>query len=1163
MRLSTLCPFVSLTLSLAAICLGQEARGTILGRVTDSSAAVVPGVSVVITSKSTGVATSVQTNEQGNYLAPYLIPGLYQVTAERSGFKRFLREAIELRVSDRLEVNITLEVGQPTEQITVVAETPLLETASASMGQVIDARRVADLPLPHGNPYHLIQLAPGANFAAPHQRNDRPYEPTNIVGYAIDGAKANRSEVMLDGVPNTSTSETAGEVIASYVPPADAVAEFKVQTAAFDSSIGQTEGGVVNISLKSGTNDFHGTAYYVKMAPEMTANTFFGNRSGTPRGNFRYNRWGTMASGPVVLPKLYNGRSRTFYMYSYEGIHETRPRGTTLTVPTEPQRKGDFSALLALGSRYQIYDPSTRRPAAGGLFQSDPFPGNIIPPSQINAVAKNILSYYALPAPGAGTADGVNNLPLPNEPEPNKYYTHTARVDHNLGHSHRIFARANVYRRNDSYNDWFKNEATGRMLQFLSRGASFDEVYTISPSLVMNLRYGYNRFIRSGEDSNPLSRGFDLTKLGFPAAYNNAIDPAIRRFPYIKIDGYASTTNNNVRNMPTDIHSLIGTVENMRGAHSLKAGLEYRVYRECLRAPDNVSTGWFTFSTNWTRGPMSNSAASPIGQGLASLLLGLPTTGVVERRDSYAEESTVWAAYFQDDWKLTRRLTMTLGLRYELEGPMTERFNRSVRGFDYGAVLPIEAQVKANYASNPTPEVQASQFNVRGGLTFAGVGGQPRTLWERDRNNLIPRVGLAYNLTPKTVVRAGYGIFYGFLGERRGDVIQTGFSRATNMVPTLDGGLTFIATLANPFPEGILEPTRASLGAMTNVGQDITFFNTKPATPYGQRWQLSIQRELPQRVVVEAAYVGNRGTGIETTRQLNATPIQYLSRTGERDTQTINYLSANLPSPYYPLLPGTGRASSLISRASLLTAYPHFTGATTTTNEGYSWYHALQTRVERRFTGGYTIQAAYGWSKLMEATEFLNDGDPAPSEVISSQDYPHRLSLSWICELPFGRGRKLLSGVNPVIAQIAGGWQVQGIYSAQSGTALGFGNMIFRGNLKDIPLPKNQRTPERWFNVDAGFERSSSRALSYAYRGHSMRFSGVRGDGINTWDMSAIKDTRINERAKIQFRAEFLNALNHAEFMEPNTTPSSTAFGAITAEKRYPRSIQLGVKLIY
>ena len=350
---------------------------------------------------------------------------------------------------------------------------------------------------------------------------------------------------------------------------------------------------------------------------------------------------------------------------------------------------------------------------------------------------------------------------------------------------------------------------------------------------------------------------------------------------------------------------------------------------------------------------------------------------------------------------------------------------------------------------------------------------------------------------------------------------------------------------------------------MTYVGQGISFFNTKPLAPYMQRWQFSIQREFPHRVVLDLAYVGNRGTHIETTRDLNALPVVYLSRTGERDQPLIDYLSANLPNPFYPLLPGTARAGTLISRATLLTAYPHFTSVSTTTNEGYSWYHSLQVKADKRFSRGYTVQVAYTWSKFMEATGFLNEGDPAPAKCISDQDYPHRLSLSWIWELPFGRGRRFLANANRVTSALVSGWQVQGIYAAQAGQALGFGNVIFRGNLKDIPLPKNQRTPDRWFNIDAGFERDSRRQLSYAARVMSFRFSGIRGDGINQWDLSVIKDTRIREGMKLQFRGEFLNAFNHVLFSNPNTSVTSTAFGTITSEKGYPRRIQLGVKLVY
>jgi hypothetical protein len=1152
----------------SGLCWSQEARGTILGRVTDHSDAVVPGVTVRIINNATGITTPVETNERGNYQAPYMSPGVYRISAEKTGFKRFVREGIELRLNDRLEVNILLELGDLSDTITVTAETPLLETASASQGQVVDSRRVAELPIPHGMPFALIQLAPGVAYAAAESVSDRPFEPTSIIGYTMDGTRSNRSEVIVDGVPNTSTGDSRNQVIAAWVPPADVVAEFKVQTASFDATVGNTEGGVVNISLKSGGNDLHGTAYYSKMDPVLTANLFSSNRTGRPRGDFTYGRWGGMSSGPVVLPRIYSGRNRTFYLYGYEGIHANRPRGQTLTVPTAKEREGDFSELLGLGSRYQIYDPGTRRPVAAGRFQSDPFAGNLIPAPRISTIARNLLKLYALPTT-QGTADGQNNLPMPDEPEKATYYTHVFRLDHNVSDRQRIFSRVNVYKSDMKYNDWFKNVSTGRLFNFLSRGAAFDDVYSFSPTFVMNLRYGYNRYVRT-YDGRKEAVGFDLTTLGFPAAWNNAIDPAIRRFPRLTIAGYTATypwplASNSISTLwrPTDTHNLTAAFDKVISAHSLKFGLEFRIYRENQYSNDNTCTGQLDFGATWTAGPLDNSPAAPIGQGLASLLLGLPTGGRAVRQDSYAEESTVWAPYFQDDWKITRRLTLTLGLRYELEGPLTERFNRTIRGLDYQAALPIEAPVKANYAKSPTPEVPPDQFRVRGGLTFAAVNGLPRTLWQRDRNNLMPRIGLAYNLAQKTVLRGGYGVFFGFLGTRRGDVIQTGFSQETSLIPSLDGGLTFVATLANPFPNGLQEPLGAKLGLMTYVGQAVTFIDTAPLAPYMQRWQLSLQHELPRRIVIDAGYVGNRGTHVETTRDLNAVPIQYLSRSPVRDDGTINYLTANLPNPFYPLLPGTGRAGTLIPRYSLLTGYPQFTSLTTTTNEGYSWYHSLQVKAEKRFSGGYTLQAAYTFSKLMEAVDFLSPGDPAPYRTISDQDYPQRITISGIYELPFGRGRRWASGARGVARVLLSGWQAQGVYGGQSGQALGFGNAIFNGDVKNIPLPRGQRTVERWFNTAAGFERDTRKQFSYNLRAFPLRFSGVRADGINNWDLSVIKDAAINERMKIQFRGEFLNALNHAQFSNPSTDPYSTAFGTITSERANPRRIQLGLKFVY
>jgi hypothetical protein len=487
-----------------------------------------------------------------------------------------------------------------------------------------------------------------------------------------------------------------------------------------------------------------------------------------------------------------------------------------------------------------------------------------------------------------------------------------------------------------------------------------------------------------------------------------------------------------------------------------------------------------------------------------------------------------------------------------------------VRGFDPNAKLSITDAAQAAYAKSPTPEIPASQFKALGGLLFAGIGGQPNTLWDRQTKNIMPRFGLAYSLDRKTVLRAGYGLFFTSMGLRRGDVVQSGFSYTTNLVPTLDNGLTFIANLANPFPTGVTEPVGAAAGVNTFLGQGVTSFNTGLKTPYMQRWQFSAQRELPGRMVVEASYVGNRGTRIEINRDLNATPLQYLSTLPVRDQPKIDYLSTNLPNPFAGLLPGTGRNGASIGRSALFAAYPQFTSVTTTNNQGYSWYHSLQMKIDKRFSRGFTMQGTYTYSKFMQATEYLNGGDPTPTRVISDQDFPHRLAASGIWELPFGRGRKLAPNVSRGVNLLINGWQLQGIYTFQSGPPLSWGNYILYGSPNDIVLPPDQRSAEKWFNTsNTLWETASAKQLGSNVRTFPLRFSGIRSMATNNWDLSVIKNTRITEKLNIQFRAESLNAFNHQTFAAPNTTPSSTAFGTVTGIRGYPRRLQMGIKAIF
>ena len=1152
---------------LAGTALAQEARGTLTGTVRDPSKSVIPGATVTITNLAMGTAVTVVTNDAGLFQAPYLLPGAYKVETELSGFKTYVRE-VQVRVNDRIELDVTLEVGDAKETVTVTAETPLLRTTDASLGEVVDARRVMELPTPHGDPYALIGLASGVSYTGS-VRLDRPFEPTHIVGYAMDGTRGNRSDLTIDGVPSTATAN-AGEVIASYVPPADLVQEFKVQTATFDASMGNTEGGVTNVSIKSGTNDLHGTAYLNKTPKQLFANDFFANSNKIPLADFTYNRYGGTAGGPVVMP-WYDGRRKTFFMYGFEGIRETRPRNNgTPTVPTDKMRSGDFSELLAIGPQYQIYNPFTRRSIGGGRIQADPFPGNIIPSQMINPVAKAALEYIARPLT-AGNADGTNNFQQPSLPETIKYASNTVRIDHVLTGKQRMYGRYSWYNRNSDYNNYFHNLATGEWFKFISRQVAFDHVYVMNATTVLNLRYGYNWFVR-GTDTNPGNHGFDLTSLGFPASYNSMIPGDIRRFPRFDITGYQGTGFGG-EYRPNETHSFIATMNKAVGSHSFRTGLEFRRYRETSEFFGNNQTGQFTFDSAWTRGPLDNSTSAPnsIGQSFAAFLLGLPTSGTIARSASYDEASTTYGLYFQDDWKLGSRLTLNLGVRYEVEAALREARNRSVRGFDPAAVQPMEAAARAALNTAATG-VSLDQFHVRGGLTFAGVDGQPAALYTTPKNNWMPRIGATYKLDEKTVLRAGYGVFYGFLGQRRGDVITTGFSSNTSMAVSLNNGLNFIETLSNPFLGGMQEPRGAAEGIQTFLGQSITFFDPEPKSPRMQRWQVGIQRELPGRWVVNASYVGNHGTDLQTSRNLNATPNQYLSSSPTRDQATINYLSALVPNPFSGLMPATAGntfRSATIARERLLRPYPQFDAVNTTTNEGWSWYHALQAGVDKRFSSGYTLGANYTYSRFTEALDFLNAADPTPWEGISNQDVPHRFTVSGIWELPYGHGRRFGATSPAAVNAVLGGWQLQGIYTHQTGFPLGnWGNLLFTGSLDDIALPAGERTIGHWFNTDAGFNKVSAQQLGSNVRTFPFRMASVRADGVDNVDLSVIKNARIMNGKSLQFRFEAINALNHPQFPAlggNSLSPVAAVFGQLvtSAQQNYARRTQITIKFLF
>ena len=706
-----------------------------------------------------------------------------------------------------------------------------------------------------------------------------------------------------------------------------------------------------------------------------------------------------------------------------------------------------------------------------------------------------------------------------------------------------------------------------------------DDVLVLSPSTVLDLHYGITQ---EETPEQRLSAGIDLSSFGFSPALLSLLNPKTQTFPNIFLNSSTDLLkgtnfscnrscigksfsgfgnfNNGDGNITGMLHQFAGTMTTSHGSHDLHYGAEFRLYRSFANnRPFDISPG-FQFLANYTNGPFNNSAAAPIGQELAALELGIPTTGQITRSASYAIQNTYVGWFLQDNWRITPRLTINAGLRLESESSVTERFDRSVRGFNTTDANPIAAQATANYTKNPIPQIPVSQFQVRGGLLFAGP--EAHNLWDQPSITWLPRFGIAYQIEKNTVIRGGFGIFYDTIGVNRSPAIQIGFTATTTLVPTLDNGQTYVATLANPFPNGLsTAPVGAAGGLATGLGQSLTFYPTSRLQPYSQRWSFDVQHLLPAGFLIDVGYVGNKAIHLPVSRNINSTPQQYLSTLPARDQVTINSLSAQVPNPFFGL---NSIYPSTIQVADLLRPFPEFGDIIETRNNGSSWYHALQMRAERRFVHGYTLNAAYTWARLSEATTYLNDGDVNLYRSIGSIDRRHRVALSGIWEVPVGRGRPFFSDMDGPLNAIFGGWQLNGSYTWQSGAPLSFGDVIFTGTSPDqINLPSGQRSVDQFINTTL-FERSSSKQRQFDIRTFPKMFSNVRGPTQLQFNMSAFKDFIFADRWLLQFRAECYDVLNHPNFNDPSTSSvTSSNFGTITGQGSPSREFQLALKLSF
>lgn len=1116
----------------AGLAAAQTATGSIVGSITDSQGASVPNAAVVITNTATNEATRTASTAAGNYLAPLLKPGTYRVEVSSAGFKKFVQDGIVLQVQQQARIDVQLSVGEVSESVSVVADASILETTSSSIGKVVDNKRILDLPLNTRNVYSLIYLTPGVAGGIGNSHNQ--------LSYSVNGVRGGLFDTLIDGSSAAFPTVNGFHGI-SVFPSVDAVAEFKVQGSNFSAEFGRSNGSVLNLVYKSGTNEFHGSAYEFLRNSVLDANNYFNNQRGVPLASFKRNQFGGTFSGPIR-------RDKTFFLVSYEGLRERSFNETLATVPAAEQRLGDFSQTLAgVGRPIIIFDPLATTPSGNTVVRSA-FPGNRIPANRFDPVAVNVMRYF--PNPNQPGLEGSRQQNFYNSGssavDTNNY---DFRVDHNLNDRQKMFARVS---RRYSFNgppQFFPGEtgvAEGRVnLNDWGTNVVTDYTNTLSATSILNLRASFSRNFFLFDNQG---LGFTPSTLGLPRDLDSAVD--LPMFPRFAVGGQVALGGNDHRRSGFNQYGLAGSYTKVIGRHNLKTGYEGRHLR--INVWEARAAGTFNFNAGFTQGPNPNAASATAGYGLASFLLGAGSGGnFFQNWKNVASASFYHAFYLQDDIRVTRKLTLNLGLRYDFDTPRTERYNR-MSWFDPLVASPL----------------QSVQSNIVGGLRFVGVDGNPRVQYNGDYNNFAPRLGFAYQLNEKTVVRGGWAqMFASSTLGAQGTVGPYGFRVETPWVSTLDS-ITPLNYLRNPFPGGFQPVPGSRDGLLTAVGGNVEGPLQDTPIPYTIQYNFAIQRELPGRVSLEVAYVGNRGRqlsrGGEGGFTLNQVNPQFLSLGSQ-----LNQL---VPNPFFGQRLGGVLANPQISRAQLLRPYPQFQNVFPLFSAGSnSDYNALQVSFSKRYSKGIVFDGNYVWAKSIDdGTSAQDSFDLRMGRSVTGTDFRHRLVFSGVYDLPFGKGRQFLNGMSRVPELLLGGWQINGIYTLQSGSLLGIGASNTAGIFTQaIRANTNGQSPvinadardrlDRWFNTSV-----FSQPAPFTLGNVGTLVPNLRAHHTNNLDFSLFKQFSLSEKFRLQFRAESFNFANRVQFAAPNTNVNGgVAFGRVTAQANAPRQLQFGLKLLF
>jgi Carboxypeptidase regulatory-like domain len=1127
----------------------QTSYGSIVGTVKDASGGTIPEAAVSLTNIGTSEHRSASTDSNGNYQFVNLVPGNYKLEIEKSGFKHFTRDTIRVETQNVVRIDTSMEVGAVDQQVEVTAQTPLLQTENATEGQVVEGRIVTDMPLNGRNVFALIALAPGVipqNGAL-----------SGSLNFQISGGMANQGVAWFDGAPFMNVKlNTSG-----FQPAQDLVLEFQVMSHNVGPEYGGTLNGVINLSSKSGTNEYHGTAYEYFRNKVLNASTFFSNKAGLPRPAYNQNQFGVNVGGPVI-------KNKTFVFLLYEGNRVRTGTTGTDTFPTIAERGGNLSALSSV-----VYDPATTTCGGQGLPSCPagvtsgrtPFPGNIIPATRLDPTSLLLNKWWNIPnQPGL-----VNNFII-NYTTGSDNNQQSARLDQNISDKQHLFVRYT------GVNPWTKPvDIYGTNLQMTRSVSQSDQgvigdTYLLSPSTVLDLNISV---LRDYSVRTSWEQGINLTTaIGWPAAVTaELLHP---QTPETVVPGYSAGGSRFAGlflQQISDSQAINGGVTKTLGLHTLHFGAEIR--REIAAyGQEGGNANVFNFTSAFT-------AANPLspgstGNAYASYLLGLGQSGNETNADTPYGEQHYGGAYINDTFRAGSRLTLNFGLRWEYTGYWTEKHDWNTVWLP-GAI---------------NPALQAAGLNYQGDVVLVNSPRYQNRLGQQPHWRLFsPRVGVAWRPTEKTVVRSGFGVFYtpGYTVQNGNPYASPINNSATPWVPTLDGGFTPQAPFSNPFPGGLLPvPLRNPDYETLTLGELVVTDIPNDRTPYMMNWNVDVERQLGGGLVLQVAYVGNRGVHLYDAGGLvcngmgfDQIPNQYLSLGSQ--------LLQQVPNPFYGMVKAGPLALPTIPYGQLLLPYPQYTGVYSATTAGFdSVYHALQSRVQKRFSSGGTLLVSFEYAKnignadtMTGYSEYYQPGETQNFYNISADrseltyNAPFRGVASYVMPLPVGKGQRLLSGATGAVGKLVSGWGVSGITTFQSGfpipllaqpTSI---STYFNGG---PPRPNvvagcnpviggaAQAKLGEWFNTSC-FTQPGTFAFGDAPRADSL----TRTQGINNWDFSLTKDTRITERFSLSYRAELYNLFNRVQFNPPGNQLGSSLFGVVSGQLNSPRLVQMALRLLF